>query len=245
MRDQRLRKLPLHLGHTMLTAACIQRVRSWGATTSTPATPSNSTSKTPGTVLELANMLRDPETRLRCPFGADWLDQVRGGSRLDRAHRIPFWLALMEMHGDGCRYGIKSDHHLPSVFDKLLESLTQSRLARQQALRGASEHMIGVPDDLERALVANPAFRDKIATHGFLMYALKDAPAYVAMITTEQLQRGDQHVSTASLMPPEAAKVIANALFDFALKNSLAHVMHEMSSEQVQVSAVFLSHLLL
>ena len=76
-------------------------------------------------------MLRDPEARLRCPFGVDWLDHFGGGSRLDRAHRIPYWLSLMEMHGDGYRYGIQSDRHLPYVFDKLLESLKQSRLARQ------------------------------------------------------------------------------------------------------------------
>ena len=106
------------------------------------------------------------------------------------------------MHGDGCRYGIKSDKHLPYVFDKLLESLTQSRLAHQRAPRGAPEHLIGVPDDLSRALEANPVFRDKIATHDLLSYALKAAPKYLAMVTTEQLQRGDERLSTASLMPP-------------------------------------------
>ena len=144
-------------------------------------------SKTPG-----ANMLRDPEARLRCPFGVDWLDHFGGGSRLDRAHRIPYWLSLMEMHGDGYRYGIQSDRHLPYVFDKLLESLTQSRLAWQQARRGASEQLIRVPDDLERALVDNPIFRDKMATHALSTYALKEAPTYLAMIATKQLQRGDE-----------------------------------------------------
>ena len=189
-------------------------------------------------------MLRDPEARLRCPFGVDWLDQFGGGSRLDRAHRIPYWLSLMEMHGDGYRYGIQSDRHLPYVFDKLLESLKQSRLARQQAPRGASEHLICVPDDLERALANNPVFRDKIATHDLLTYALKEAPKYLAMIATQQLQRGSECLSSASLMPPEAAKVIAHAFFDFALKNSLAHVMQELTSEQIQVTALFLSKLL-
>ena len=122
-------------------------------------------------------MLRDPEARLRCPFGVDWLNQCGDHSRLDRTHSIPFWLALMEMHCDGYRYGIQSDRHLSYVFDKLLESLTQSRLAQQQAPRDASEHLISVPDDLESALVANPVFRNKtIATHDLLTYASKAGP---------------------------------------------------------------------
>ena len=45
-------------------------------------------------------------------------------------------------------------------------------------------------------------------------------------------------------MPTEAAEVIANAFFDFALKNSLAYVMQDLNSEQIQVTALFLSHLL-
>ena len=92
--------------------------------------------------------------------------------------------------------------------------------------------------------MANPVFKDKIATHDFLSYALKEAPKYLAMITTEQLQRGDERLSLASLMPPEAAKVITNAFFDFVLKNSLTQVMQELTSEQIQVTALFLSHLL-
>ena len=107
-------------------------------------------------------------------------------------------------------------------------------------MQGASEHLIGVPDDLESALVANPVFSGKIATHDLLTYALKEAPKYLAMITTEQLQRGDERLPTASLMLPEAAKVIANVFFDFALKNSLAHAMQELTSEQIQVTALFL-----
>ena len=79
--------------------------------------------------------------------------------------------------------------------------------------------------------MANPVFKDKIATHDLLTYALKDAPKYLAMITSEQLQRGDERLSVASLMPPEAAKVITKAFFDFVLENSLAQVMQEMTSE--------------
>ena len=84
-------------------------------------------SRTPGTLPELANMLRDPETRLRCPFGVDWENKSGGCSHLDRLHRIPFWLALREMHGDGYRYGMQSDRNLPYVFDRLIECLVQGR----------------------------------------------------------------------------------------------------------------------
>ena len=55
VRSQRLRRLSWHLGRTMLTAACIQRVRSWGATTPRDATRPSSMSRTPGTLPELAN----------------------------------------------------------------------------------------------------------------------------------------------------------------------------------------------
>jgi len=150
----------------------------------------------------------------------------------------------MEMHSDGYRYGIQSDRKLPYVFDRLIDCLTQGRIARQQASQGASDHLIGVPDDLEKALLANPVFRDKIATHDLLSYALKEAPKYLAMITTEQLQRGTERSALECLMPAAAAKVIATAFFDFVLKYSLADTMQEMTSEQIQVTALFLNHLL-
>ena len=116
------RKLPEQIKHTMLSTACIQRVRSWGAAKSN-ATRTNSTSRTPQTLPELAAMLRDPEGRLRCPFGIDWEHEPGRISRLDREHRIPFWLALIEMHGDGYRYGMGSDRSLPVVFDGFIECL--------------------------------------------------------------------------------------------------------------------------
>ena len=65
-----VRHLPEQLKHTMLSTACIRRVRSWGATTG-DAAPPNPTSRTPQTLPELASLLRDPEGRLRCPFGID------------------------------------------------------------------------------------------------------------------------------------------------------------------------------
>ena len=55
-----IRHLPEQLKHTMLSTACIRRVRSWGATTGDAAPPS-STSRTPQTLPELASMLREPE----------------------------------------------------------------------------------------------------------------------------------------------------------------------------------------
>ena len=71
--------------------------------------------------------------------------------------------------------------------------------------------MISIPDDLESVLVANPIFRNKMATHDLLNYALKARPKHLAAITTEQLQRGDERLSQTSLMPPDAAKVITAA----------------------------------
>ena len=70
--------------------------------------------------------------------------------------------------------------------------------------------MIGIPDDLENALVANPVFVGKIATQDLLTYDSKEAPKCFAMITTEHLQRGDERLSTTSLMAAEAAKVIVS-----------------------------------
>ena len=64
------KRIPEQMNHTMLSTACIRRVRSWGATTG-DAAPPNSTSRTPQTLPELASLLRDPEGRLRCPFGID------------------------------------------------------------------------------------------------------------------------------------------------------------------------------
>ena len=85
---------------------------------------------------------------MHCPFGIDWEDKVGGSSHLDRDHRIPVWFALIEMHGDGYRYGMRSGRNLPFVFDRLIECVRQARIARQQVSQGASEHLIGVPDDL-------------------------------------------------------------------------------------------------
>ena len=48
----------------------------------------------------------------------------------------------------------------------------------------------------------------------------------------------------ASLMPPDAAKGIANAFFDFVLKDSLAPFIQELTSEHIQVTALFLNQLL-
>ena len=132
--------LPKRLQSNRLTTACIRRVRSWGATTLGDATRPSSTSRAPQTLPELANMLRDPEGRLPCPIGIDWENQSGGCSRLDRLHRIPFWLALIEMHGDGHRYGVRSDRNLLFVFDELIECLRLRRMTRQQASQGASGH---------------------------------------------------------------------------------------------------------
>ena len=165
VRSRRQRRLPVHLRRSMLTAACIQKVRSWGATAPSDATRPSSASRTPSTLPALANILRDPERRLRCPFGDNWEDESGGCSRLGNINRIPFWLALTELHGDGRRYGAQSERQLPHVFDRLLGCLTQGRTTRQLASRGSPEHLISVPEDLEKAPLANPIFRGEIAAH--------------------------------------------------------------------------------
>ena len=202
----------------MLLTACIRRVRSWGAATGNAnRTSVRSRIRTPQTLPELANMLRDPEGRLRCPFGIDWEDEPGGVSCLDRHHRIPYWLALMELHGDGYRYGMERDRSLPMVFDRLIECVEQKRRARMEAPEGASEQLISTSDDLKTALLNNPVFTDKIATHDLLSYSLKESVKYLAMITTEKVQEGSERMAFESLLPDEAAEEVTT-------KDTLMHV---------------------
>ena len=93
---------------------------------------------TPQTALELAAMLRDPNGNLRCPFGTDFQEQSCTGTRIDGSHRIPFWLALVELYGDGYRYGSHSDKHLPHVFEQVVDVVVSKRQERSQ---GAPEHL--------------------------------------------------------------------------------------------------------
>ena len=236
-------KLPLHLEQTMLTATCLRRVRAWGATAAVATARQSRIFTTPQTLPELANMLRDPEGRLICPFGIDFERLCGADSYLDSLHRIPFWLALLEVHGDGFRYGAQSERHLPCAFEQVIGILRQRRVALQEAEPGASEHSLVVSDDLVKALVANTVFRHKIATHDLLTYAMKESSKYLSQVTTEQLQQGDM-MAPDSLMPAAAAEIIATTFFDFVVKHSLADTMQQMSSEQIQVIAVFLNHLL-
>lgn len=227
----------------MLMATCIRKVRAWGATEAEAMVRQSRIFTTPRTLPELANMLRDPEGRLLCPFGVDFEESCGAGSRLSSLHRIPFWLALLEMHGEGYRYGAQNEQQLPYVFERVMGILRQRRVARQEASPGVAEHPLVVSDDLTNALVGNTVFRHKIAAHDLLTYALREPAKYLCLITTEQLQHGDV-IAPDSLLPAAAAEVIASAFFDFVLKYSLAQTMQEMSSEQIQVIAVFLNHLL-
>ena len=95
--------------------------------------------------------------------------------------------------------------------------MRQRRLARQQALRSASEHLIGTPEDLEKALTANAVFWNKVATHDLLTATLKESGKYLAMVTQAQLQHGSDRVALERLLPAEAAEIIAAAFFDFVL----------------------------
>ena len=198
----------------MLRNTCFRQVRAWAATNMVLQSASLST---PQTTLELAAMLRDPNGNRRCPFGADFEEQSCTGTRMDRGHRIPFWLALMEVHSDGCRYGVQSDQNLPYVFEKVVDILTTKRLVQQESSQGAPERLIEVSSDLARALMTNPVFRHKIATHDLLSYAMTDALQYFKTITTEQLQHGDM-MAPSSLLPEAAADLIAKTFFAFVLK---------------------------
>ena len=224
---------------TMLRNTCIRQVRAWATTNTVLQTASFST---PQTTLELAAMLRDPNGNLRCPFGTDFEEQSCMGTRMDRGYRIPFWLACVELHSDGYRYGVESDKNLPYVFEKVVDILTAKRLARREPSQGATEHLIGVCSDLACAFMSNPVYKHKIATHDVLSYAMKAPTEHLQTITTEQLQHGDM-MATSSLMPAAAADVIAKTFFDFVIKHNLADTMVSMSAEQIQVIALFLSHL--
>ena len=112
---------------TMFKGTCLRRVRDWAKSTSTDTLLQSTPFTTPGTVLELAKMLREANGRLRCPYGIDFDEQCGTGSHINRGHRVPFWLALMELHGDGYRYGTETDRHLPFVFEKVVEILTNRR----------------------------------------------------------------------------------------------------------------------
>ena len=132
---------------------------------------------------------------------------------MDRGYRIPSWLALMELHSDGYRYGVQSDKNLPSVFEKVVGILSTKRLARRDHPHGAPEHLIGVCSDLASAFMTNPVFKHKIATHDVLTYAMKEPIEHLKTITTEQVQHGDM-MATSSLMPAAAADAFAKTFFE-------------------------------
>ena len=158
---------------------------------------------------------------------------------MDRSHRIPFWLALVELYSDGYRYGCHSDKHLPHVFEQVVDVLLTKRRERSQ---GPPEHLIGVCSDLAGAFMTNSVFRHKIATHDLLSYAMQHSTEHLRTITTEQLRYGEM-MTPSSLLPTAVADLIAQTFFDFVVKHNLADTMASMSAQQIQVIAIFLSHL--
>ena len=158
---------------------------------------------------------------------------------MDRSHRIPFWLALVELHSYGYRYGSHSDKHLPHVFEQVVDVLVSKRQERSQ---GAPEQLIGVCSDLAGALMTNSVFKHKVATHDLLSYAMENPTEHLRTISTEQLRYGEM-MTPSSLLPTKTADLIAQTFFDFVLKHNLADTMVSMSAQQIQVIAIFLSHL--
>ena len=110
---------------------CFRRIRSWFAHTVAVDGPHQRGKNvmlpsTPHTTLELANMLRDPMLRQRCPFGQDFeehaLQQRRQANQSKALRLVPWWLALMELHGDGYRHGMGHGQELPFRCDLIVSS---------------------------------------------------------------------------------------------------------------------------
>ena len=85
-------------------------------------------------------------------------------------------------------------------------------------------------------------FRNKVAAHDLLSYALKTPALHLGEIASEQLQHGGT-IASSSLMPTASSDVIATVFFDFVVQHDLAEALASMSSEQIQMVALCLSQL--
>ena len=248
-------KIPPSLRIAMLRHTCFKRVVEWAEAWSpagqlprgAPEAPAQGAPlRTPETIKEFADMLRDPVGVVRCPFGADFEEHAATASAgpLYRPHRdsLPWWLALVELHGDGYRFGASLDRELPYVFGLVADAVASKRAAREALPGGAPEHTLVVPDDLADALVANAVFRHKVGAYVLVQYALRPEEGLLSEVTQEQLRHGDV-MAESSLLQPAAAAGIAAAFFDFALKYRLETALATMSSEHIQVLALFHSQL--
>ena len=156
---------------------------------------------------------------------------------MDRSHRIPFWLALLELYNDGYRYGTHGDNHLPHVFEQVVDVIVSKR---QDQAQGAPERVISVCSDLAGALMSNAVFRHKIATHDLVSYAMQHSTEHLSTIT---LERHGEVMSPTNLLPTAVADFIAQRFFDFVVKHNLADTMASMSAQQIQVIAIFFNNL--
>jgi hypothetical protein len=71
---------------------------------------------------------------------------------------------------------------------------------------------------------------------------MQHSSEHLRTITTKQLRYGDM-MTPSGLMPIAAADLIAQTFFDFVAKHNLVDTMVSMSAQQIQVIAIFLSHL--
>ena len=101
---------------------------------------------------------------------------------MDRTHRIPFWLALVELYSDGYRYSSYGDKQLPFVFDQVVDVVL---IRRRERAESTPEHAITMCSDLADALMTNLLFRHKVATHDLLNYAMQHPVEHLRSITTE------------------------------------------------------------
>ena len=151
---------------------------------------------------------------------------------------MPFWLALMELHSTGYRYATRDARavrDLPLEWDGLIECIKEKRRA------APATNVIGTPEDLESALMRNPIFWDKVATHDIISFAMKEPTKVLAEVETQSLVQGEERLALESLLPATAAKEIAAMFFAFCAAEQLT--LKDMTSEQIQVTAVYLSHL--
>lgn len=132
---------------------------------------------------------------------------------------------------------------LPYGFDLVIAALMERREALAATPGGAPEHALVVPTDLAEALKANAVFRHKVAAHDLVIYALRAHADVLVEVTEEQLKHGDIMAMT-SLLPLSAAETIATSFFEFASKHRLSAALATMSSQQIQILALFHSHLL-
>ena len=77
--------------------------------------------QTPRTVKQLAEAIREPQSLLQCPFGADFEHCEHEGPQAAR------WLALVELKSAGFRYAADTQRDLPYEYGSLVATVVAHR----------------------------------------------------------------------------------------------------------------------